>query len=960
MTYFQENYTNIYFSKATDKTNGLRNAQLGAIHAIGSYFTRENKNKALIVLPTGTGKTAVLMMSPYILESKKVLIITPSILVRNQIAENFSELKTLKHINVLPEICMSPIVFELTDTKVEDHIERIIQSDVVVATPQGAWNISMNPKCSELFDLVLVDEAHHEPAKKWREALENFSEANKILFTATPFRLDNKKLQADLIYRYSLSQAYKDKVFGEVKFIPIKIENKETKDIEIALETEKIFFEDKSKGLKHSLMVRAGSIEEAKILYGIYKENTELNLEIVHSRLSAKTIRNVIKKLLDSELDGVVCVDMMAEGFDFPNLKIAAIHSPHKSLAITLQFIGRFARTNASEIGEAKFIAVNDEEFILENHKLFSSDAVWKDIIINLSETQITDEEENQRFINKFTPKLVNRTEISNEIINMRPNFHAKIFHTVSFNIHADFPEVGFKIESLLINTEDNTVIAILSETVVPKWATRESGIYDNNFYLIVMHYSPEFNLLFINSQLKSENLYTIIASSYCGENQFYKLSRNELHKVLGDMENFEIFNSGLQNRVSNEESYVINSGPDVSNTFDPATGKLYAAGHVFCKAQKDGVDYTLGYSSGSKIWSSTYGSIKEFVEWCNISATKIKNQRLIVKTNTAFDFVPIPEKIIEFPNTIFLIRWASSTYSNPRPLFLDEKVGESTILDLDISLVSITKNEIKFKCKYKDTDYLYALNLEGNITSLEEDELLVQVGRRHMKISEYLVGNPVEFLTTDLCLISDSEIAKNNIKIENFVPILIEQKKWSIYNTDIELEFGKPKKKGFISIHDALEVILKGDGYEYLIYDHGTGEIADYIGIITTPSEINIHFYHVKAMKAKTYNNSVNDLYDVLGQAIKSVIWLKSKSVFRNKLSNRRDSGYCQFILGDFDTLKSQLLSNKIIKAKIIAVQPSIKKNLKMTEKIAELLAATNHYIKHSGSANEFEIWGS
>ena len=30
------------------------------------------------------------------------------------------------------------------------------------------------------------------------------------------------------------------------------------------------------------------------------------------------------------------------------------------------------------------------------------------------------------------------------------------------------------------------------------------------------------------------------------------------------------------------------------------------------------------------------------------------------------------------------------------------------------------------------------------------------------------------------------------------------------------------------------------------------------------------------------------------------------------------------------------------------------------MRDKIAELLAATNHYIKHSGSANEFEIWGS
>ena len=48
---------------------------------------------------------------------------------------------------------------------------------------------------------------------------------------------------------------------------------------------------------------------------------------------------------------------MFGEGFNLPNLKIAAIHSPHKSLAITLQFIGRFARTGQTDIGGATFLA---------------------------------------------------------------------------------------------------------------------------------------------------------------------------------------------------------------------------------------------------------------------------------------------------------------------------------------------------------------------------------------------------------------------------------------------------------------------------------------------------------------------------------------------------------------------------------------------------------------------------
>lgn len=961
LNYFEENYSNIRFIKAQDNVNGLRNAQLGALHAIGSYFTKENATKALIVLPTGTGKTAVLMLSPYLLESKKVLVITPSKLVRNQIASDFATLKTLKNINVLPELCICPNVFELKDTKIQEHLKNILNSDVVVATPQGAFEISVNETCTEEFDLILVDEAHHEPAKKWREAIKNFYNAKKILFTATPFRLDNKKLKADLIYTYTLSQAYKDKVFGEVNYIPVKIDKPSEKDLKIALEAERIFHEDKSKGLKHSLMVRSGTIDEAEKLFDLYKECTSLVLEKVHSRLSARSVDQIIEKLRTGELDGVICVDMMAEGFDFPHLKIAAIHSPHKSLAITLQFIGRFARTNAKNIDSAKFIAANDEDFLIENEKLFSEDAIWKDIIINLSEAQIVKEEENKEFLEKFILDNEDKEQIQNELLNMRPNFHAKVFQTASFDISATFKGIsGMEIVGILTNELDNIVIIILKELTVPKWARRESKLYEEKYFLIVVNYFSEYNLLFINSQLKNESLYNDIARNYCGEDGFNKLSKDRIHRVLGEMNNFEIFNSGLQNRVSNEEAYVISSGPDVGNTFDPSTGKLYAAGHVFCKAQKDGVSYTIGFSSGSKIWSSTYGSIKEFVEWCNLCAKKISNEKIVVKTNTSFDFVPIPKKLDKFPSTIFLIRWSHNTYSNPRLIVQEVNKKINSVLDIDLKITKILNEKVHFSCYFEGIEYKYLMSLEGNIVSEEEEEIQIQYGRNIIKLSEYLFSHPLELLTTELCLISDGEIAKNNFEIEAFVPQLIKDFNWEELNVDRRVEFGKTKEYGKISLHEALEKILIKDNYEYLIYDHGTGEVADYIGIRTRSNEVLVDLFHVKAMKATTFNNSVSDLYDVLGQSIKSVIWLKTKTVLRQKLSDRRKSGYCNYLLGSEEDLKSILFSNRIIKAKIIAVQPSVKKEHEMTEKVAELLAATNHYIKHSGTSFEFEVWGS
>jgi len=63
---------------------------------------------------------------------------------------------------------------------------------------------------------------------------------------------------------------------------------------------------------------------------------------------------------------------MLGEGFDLPNLKIAAVHDTHKSLAVLLQFTGRFTRAAGKNVGEASVIAnVADQDVsdALDNYK---------------------------------------------------------------------------------------------------------------------------------------------------------------------------------------------------------------------------------------------------------------------------------------------------------------------------------------------------------------------------------------------------------------------------------------------------------------------------------------------------------------------------------------------------------------------------------------------------------------
>ena len=72
MGYFAEQYRNLHFPYNSDGS-GLRNAQRGAIYAIGSHNTLYSDEAAIVVMPTGSGKTSVLMMAPYMLQKEKVL-----------------------------------------------------------------------------------------------------------------------------------------------------------------------------------------------------------------------------------------------------------------------------------------------------------------------------------------------------------------------------------------------------------------------------------------------------------------------------------------------------------------------------------------------------------------------------------------------------------------------------------------------------------------------------------------------------------------------------------------------------------------------------------------------------------------------------------------------------------------------------------------------------------------------
>ena len=85
----------------------LRAAQSGAIHAIAAHFTNK-KEPAIITLPTGAGKTAVLLAAPVLLSSSRVLVLAPSRMLREQLAAEFKSLHQLTTLGLVEDMGKLP------------------------------------------------------------------------------------------------------------------------------------------------------------------------------------------------------------------------------------------------------------------------------------------------------------------------------------------------------------------------------------------------------------------------------------------------------------------------------------------------------------------------------------------------------------------------------------------------------------------------------------------------------------------------------------------------------------------------------------------------------------------------------------------------------------------------------------------------------------------------------------
>lgn len=954
MSYFENNYCSIAYPLSNENSFGLRNSQFGAIHGIASHFTTSTKN-AIVSMPTGTGKTAVLMMACFVLRANRVLIITPSRLVRYQIAEDLKELKTLKKLNVIPDNLPAPNVKE-QDSKVKsvDEWNELRKYDCIVSTPNCVSPLieGIVAPDKDFFDLILIDEAHHSAAKTWESVLNSFEYARKILFSATPFRRDKKIIPGIIIYSYPLSKAFEDGDFGKIKFEPVL--TKDAQDKHIAIKAQEVLRADRLRNLDHVLMVRTSTKTKAKELLKIYSQETKLKLELINSDQSYLEIQRNLDKLRKLKIDGIICVDMLGEGFDFPNLKIAAIHSPHKSLEVTLQFIGRFSR-KGSNVDEAKFIAIpNDIE--VEAERIYKEDSEWQELITNLSENRISDEIENRQTIENFSTNFLSDQTLKEiSLFSLKPYFHIKILRPISkVNLFAELnlDDYNLKILRKDINEDKNCIVLIAGETISPRWA--DTNQFDSiKYYLSIIYYDSDNNLLFINSEIRTNDFYDSIAIQLTGVKPKL-IPTNKVNKVLLSLDNIEFFNVGIKNTSANntDESYKIFSGSRAHKSIKKSDKQNYGRGHFFAKGTQNGSTSTIGLSSASKVWSNKSSNLSGFLKWTKKLSDLIVSQRE-VKTGTEIDYLSIPKDLDSIPTDKIpiAIRLDELVYKDHYKIFiLDEETDiDFYNIEFEIERKIPINDSIKFKILFEQYcfDFEFSLVSDKYFTYIGQESLVLNVGTsEYSKVSleDFLNNFPIYFVFQDFSMLQLHDYHEREIDLTLDLESVIKID-WKHNNVDISSEFKNPQK-GEVSIHDYLnDSYIPSQNYDYVFYDHRKGEIADFICFKNNQDKLIIHFYHVKATKSSK-GNSVEDVYEVSSQVIRSVRYLNVDRIYDHIIERENLQYETKWKRESSKNLKKiiSVNSEKLREYSIFLVQPGIKKDT-ITDNISNNLAAASDF---------------
>jgi superfamily II DNA or RNA helicase len=321
----------------------LRPYQHEAVAAIRTAYRVGGHRSVLFVLPTGGGKTVVFSH------------------IAEQAAAKGNRIAILVHrVELLDQASRSLAALGVRHGLIAANRSMDLSAPVQVASVQTlARRLHRLP--ADLFQLLVVDEAHHSNAGTWAKVLAHFHRARVLGVTATPCRCDGRGLgefysemilgpsPAELTAGGFLAPAkvYAPPIGFSAKGLRKRMGDFDLRDAAGQLGGTAIMG-DAVGHYQRLLQNRTAiafccSIAHAEAVAAAF-QSRGISASSIDGSMDAGTRRRLLEQLGSGELKVLTSCSLIGEGVDVPSVGGCLLLRPTQSLALHLQMIGRCLR----------------------------------------------------------------------------------------------------------------------------------------------------------------------------------------------------------------------------------------------------------------------------------------------------------------------------------------------------------------------------------------------------------------------------------------------------------------------------------------------------------------------------------------------------------------------------------------------------------------------------------------
>lgn len=367
-----------------ERNPNVRTPQRETFAALTKYAGETTAEREVgVVLPVGCGKSGCITLAPFAFKAARTLVVAPGVKIAEQLYKDFDPSQSknfyIKCGVLAGKPYPEPVEIRGTTTNRAD----LDEADVVITNIQqlqGEANKWLAGLPSDYFDLIVFDEGHHSVAATWETLKSKFPHARIVNFSATPLRADGQKMAGRVIYSYPVSRAIQEGYVKQLKALVLNprtlkyVREENGQEIVVSLdEVRKLGEEDSdfrrsivtSKETlntivdasireldrirtatgdnRHKIIASALNFAHCSQIVEAYRARG-CRADYVHSKEDGAANEKVMQKLDAHELDVIVQVRKLGEGFDHPYLSVAAVFSIFANLSPFVQFVGRIMR----------------------------------------------------------------------------------------------------------------------------------------------------------------------------------------------------------------------------------------------------------------------------------------------------------------------------------------------------------------------------------------------------------------------------------------------------------------------------------------------------------------------------------------------------------------------------------------------------------------------------------------